>query len=208
MKTFKYKVEYNEQETRTIATIDISETIKAIEEKYPGMLAAYHFLTGDVAFPIIKFTGVARLNPRDVPIPSMGRQFAVMKARRKAKRYLKKRFFEIQKAFSKASEDAFNSRLRYDILSYEEDNDILRLVDNYDGNRNPSPDGYTGEIYIYERGKKYWISEGQINMEGHFYPIGNKFYTKQDVIEYFSGNGGKCGKFSDQKVDFAFLDRV
>ena len=32
--------------------------------------------------------------------------------------------------------------------------------------------------------------------------------TKQDVIEYFSGNGGKCGKFSDQKVDFAFLDKV
>lgn len=208
MKTFKYKVEYNEQETRTIATIDISETIKAIEEKYPGMLAAYRFLTGDIAFPTIKFTGVARLNPIDVPVPSMGRQFAVMKARRKAKRYIKRRFFEIQKAFSKASEDAYNSRLRYDILSYEEDNDILRLVDNYDGNRNPSPDGYTGEIYIYERGKKYWISEGQINMEGHFYPISNKFYTKQDVIEYFSGNGGKCGKFSDQKVDFAFLDRV
>lgn len=82
MKTFKYKVEYNEQETRTIATIDISETIKAIEEKYPGMLAAYRFLTGDIAFPTIKFTGVARLNPRDVPVPSMGRQFAVMKAKK------------------------------------------------------------------------------------------------------------------------------
>lgn len=208
MKTFKYKVEYNEQEIRTIATIDISETIKAIEEKYPGMLAAYHFLTGDIAFPTIKFTGVARLNPRDVPVPSMGRQFAVMKARRKAKKYIKRRFFEIQKAFSKASEDAFNSRLRYDILSYEEDNDILRLVDNYDGNKNSSSNGYTGEIYIYERGKKYWISEGQINIDGHFYPINNKFKTKQDVIEYFSGKGGKCGKFSDQKVDFAFLDRV
>lgn len=208
MKTFAYNVEYNEQETRTIATIDISETIKIIEEKYPGMLAAYRFLTGNIAFPTIKFTGVARLNPRDVPVPEMGRQFAVMKARRKAKRYLKKRFFDIQKAFSKASEDSFNSRLRYDILSHEEDNDILRLVDNYDGNKNPSSDGYTGEIYIYERGKKYWISEGQINMEGHFYPINNKFYTKQDVIEYFSGKGGKCGKFSDQKVDFAFLDRV
>ena len=103
MKTFKYKVEYNEQETRTIATVDISETIRTIEEKYPGMLAAYRFLTGDIAFPIVKFTGVARLDPRDIPIPKMGRQFAVMKARRKAKRYLKKRFFEIEKAFSKAS---------------------------------------------------------------------------------------------------------
>ncbi|MGM9795743.1 MAG: hypothetical protein ACI3ZZ_06015 [Candidatus Aphodosoma sp.] len=208
MKTFEYRVEYNEQETRTVATIDISETIKAIENKYPGMLAAYRFLTGDIAFSTIKFTGVARLDPRDIPIPNMGRQFAVMKARRKAKKYLKKRFFEIQKAFSKASEDAFNSRLRYDILSYEEDNSIRRLVDNYDGNKRPSSDGYTGEIYIYERGKKYWISEGKINMDGLFYPIDKKFYTKQDVIEYFSGNGGKCGKFSDQKIDFAFLDRV
>ena len=208
MKTFIYKVEYNEQETRTIATIDISETIKAIDEKYLGMLAAYRFLTGNTAFPTTKFTGVARLNPRDIPIPNMGRQFALMKARRKAKKYLKKQFFEMQKAFSKASEDAFNSRLRYDILAYEEDNSILHLVDSYDGNKKPASEGYTGEIYIYERGKKYWISEGKINMEGHFYPIGNKFYTKQDVIEYFSGNGGKCGKFSDQKVDFAFLDRV
>lgn len=208
MKTFKYKVEYNEQKTRTIATIDITETIKAIEEKYPGTLAAYHFLTGDIAFSTIKFTGVARLNPRDVPIPKMGRQFAVMKARRKAKRYLKRRFFEIQKAFSKASEDAFNNRLRYDILSYEEDNDILRLVDNYDENKNSYSDGYTGEIYIYEENRRYKNENGKININGVLFPNDFHFNTKQDVIEYFSGKGGKCGKFSDQKVDFAFLDRV
>ena len=159
MKTFIYNVEYNEQEARTIATIDISETIKAIEEKYPGMLAAYRFLTGDIAFPTVKFTGVARLNPRDIPIPNMGRQFALMKARRKAKKYLKKQFFEMQKAFSKASEDAFNSRLRYDILAYEEDNSILHLVDSYDGNKKPASEGYTGEIYIYERGKNIGLAK-------------------------------------------------
>ena len=69
-------------------------------------------------------------------------------------------------------------------------------------------DGLNIEIYIYETAKKYWITDGQINIDGHFYPINNKFKTKQDVIEYFSGNGGKCGKFSDQKIDFAFLDKV
>lgn len=208
MKTFIYSVEYNEQETKTIATIDILETIKAIDEKHPRMLALYHFLTGDIAFPTTKFTGVARLDPRDIPIPNMGRRFAVMKARRKAKNYLKKRFSEMQKAFLKVSEDAYKNCLEYNILSCGEDNNILRLVDSYDENKSPSSDGYTGEIYIYARGKKYWISEGKINMEGHYYPINNKFYTKQDVIDYFSGKGGKCGKFSDQKVDFAFLDRV
>ena len=51
-------------------------------------------------------------------------------------------------------------------------------------------------------------TDGQINIDGHFYPIDTKFETKQDVIEYFSGKGGKCGKFSDQKIDFAFLDKV
>lgn len=205
MKTFIYTVEYNEQETRTIATIDISETIKAIEEEYPGMLVVYSCLTGGIAFPTVKFTGVARLNPRDVSIPSVGRQFAVMKARRRAKKYIKRRFFEIQKAFYKISEYAFNSRLRYDTLSYEEDNDIRRLVDNYEEITKSYVRGFTGEIYIYEVNRRYKIENGKININGMLFPNDFHFNTKQDVIEYFSGNGGK---FNNQKVDFAFLDRV
>ena len=85
---------------------------------------------------------------------------------------------------------------------------MRNLSYNYEETAKPYMDGLNIEIYIYETAKKYWITDGQINIDGNFYPINNKFKTKQDVIEYFSGKGGKCGKFSDQKIDFAFLDKV
>lgn len=208
MKTFIYSVEYNEQETKTIATIDILGTIMAIDKKYPGMLAAYQHLAKEPAFSQFKFTGVANLDSRDVPIIKIGKQFAEKKARRKAKRYLQRRFSKIQKVFYDAAILAYDNRVDYDTLLSEEDRDIRYLADNYEKITKSYVQGFTGEIYIYARNKKYWIENGQINMDGHFYPVDSRFETKQDVIEYFSGKGGKCGRFSDQKVDFAFLDRV
>lgn len=208
MKTFDYTINYKQFEAKTVATIDISNTIRAIDNKYPGMLKAYSDLTNEAAFPYSKFTAVANLNPEDIPIPKIGRLFAAMKARRNAKKYLKSRFRKIQEAFDKIAKEACQNCIDYDILAFEEDRDIRNLLNNYEETAKQYIDGLNIEIYIYETAKKYWITDGQINIDGHFYPIGNKFKTKQDVIEYFSGKGGKCGKFSDQKVDFAFLDRV
>lgn len=208
MKTFDYIINYKELETKTVATIDISNTIRAIDNKYPGMLKAYSDLTNEGAFPYNKFTAVANLSPGDIPIPKIGRLFAAMKARRSAKKYLKSRFRKIQGAFSKIAKEACQNCIDYDILAFEEDRDIRNLLNNYEETAEPYMGGLNIEIYIYETAKKYWITDGQINIDGHFYPINNKFKTKQDVIEYFSGNGGKCGKFSDQKIDFAFLDKV
>ena len=208
MKTFKYTIKYNEQETKTIATINIRDTITAIDKKYPGMLAAYELLAKEPAFSQFKFTGVANLDSRDVPIIKIGNQFAAMKARRKAKKYLQRRFSKIQKVFYDAATLAYDNRVDYDTLFTEEDRDIRSLADNYEKITKSYIQGFTGEIYIYARNKKYWITDGQINMDGHFYPIDNKFKTKQDVIDYFSGKGGRCGRFSDKKIDFAFLDKV
>ena len=208
MKTFDYTITYKEFETRTIATIDFSKTIRVIDNKYPGMLRAYTDLTNEVAFPYSKLTAIAELSPGDVPIPKIGRLFAAMKARRAAKKYLKNRFEKILKAFSEIAKEACQNCIDYDILAFEEDRNIRYLSDNYEEKAKPYMDGLNIEIYIYETAKKYWITDGQINIDGNFYPIGNKFKTKQDVIEYFSGKGGRCGKFSDKKVDFAFLDKV
>ena len=208
MKTFDYTINYKEFETKTVATIDFSNTIRAIAKQYPGMLKAYSDLTNEGAFPYNKFTAVANLSPGDIPIPKIGRLFAAMKARRSAKKYLKSRFRKIQEAFSKIAKEACQNYIDYDILAFEEDRDIRNLLNNYEETAEPYMGGLNIEIYIYETAKKYWITDGQINIDGHFYPINNKFKTKQDVIEYFSGNGGKCGKFSDQKIDFAFLDKV
>ena len=208
MKTFDYIINYKEFEAKTVATIDFSKTIRAIDNKYPGMLKAYSDLTNEAAFPYSKITAVANLTPGDVPIPKIGRLFAAMKARRAAKKYLKSRFRKIQEAFDKIAKEACQNCIDYDILAFEEDRDIRNLLNNYEETAKPYMDGLNMEIYIYETAKKYWITDGQINIDGHFYPINNKFKTKQDVIEYFSGKGGKCGKFSDQKVDFAFLDKV
>ena len=208
MKTFDYTINYKEFEAKTVATIDFSNTIRAIAKQYPGMLKAYSDLTNEGAFPYNKFTAVANLSPGDIPIPKIGRLFAAMKARRSAKKYLKSRFRKIQEAFSKIAKEACQNYIDYDILAFEEDRDIRNLLNNYEETAEPYMGGLNIEIYIYETAKKYWITDGQINIDGHFYPINNKFKTKQDVIEYFSGNGGKCGKFSDQKIDFAFLDKV
>lgn len=208
MKTFDYIINYKEFEAKTVATIDFSKTIRAIDNKYPGMLKAYSDLTNEAAFPYSKITAVANLTPGDVPIPKIGRLFAAMKARRAAKKYLKSRFRKIQEAFDKIAKEACQNCIDYDVLAFEEDVNIRNLSYNYEETAKPYMDGLNIEIYIYETAKKYWITDGQINIDGHFYPINNKFKTKQDVIEYFSGKGGKCGKFSDQKVDFAFLDRV
>lgn len=208
MKTFDYIINYKEFEAKTIATIDFSKTIHAIDNKYPGMLKAYSDLTNEAAFPYSKFTAVANLNPEDIPIPKIGRLFAAMKVRRSAKKYLKSRFRKIQEAFSKIAKEACQNCIDYDILAFEEDRDIRNLLNNYEEIAKQYMDGLNIEIYIYETAKKYWITDGQINIDGNFYPINNKFKTKQDVIEYFSGKGGKCGKFSDKKVDFAFLDKV
>lgn len=208
MKIFDYTINYKELETKTVATIDISNTIRAIDNKYPGMLKAYSDLTNEAAFPYSKFTAVANLNPEDIPVPKIGRLFAAMKVRRSAKKYLKSRFRKIQGAFSKIAKEACQNCIDYDVLAFEEDRDIRNLLNNYEETAKPYMDGLNIEIYIYETAKKYWITDGQINIDGHFYPINNKFKTKQDVIEYFSGKGGKCGKFSDQKIDFAFLDKV
>ena len=172
------------------------------------MLKAYSDLTNEAAFPYSKITAVANLPPGDVPIPKIGRLFAAMKARRAAKKYLKSRFRKIQEAFDKIAKEACQNCIDYDVLAFEEDVNIRNLSYNYEERAKPYMDGLNIEIYIYETAKKYWITDGQINIDGHFYPINNKFKTKQDVIEYFSGNGGKCGKFSDQKIDFAFLDKV
>lgn len=208
MKIFDYTINYKELETKTVATIDISNTIRAIYNKYPGMLKAYSDLTNEAAFPYSKFTAVANLNPEDIPVPKIGRLFAAMKVRRSAKKYLKSRFRKIQGAFSKIAKEACQNCIDYDVLAFEEDRDIRNLLNNYEETAKQYIDGLNIEIYIYETAKKYWITDGQINIDGHFYPINNKFKTKQDVIEYFSGKGGKCGKFSDQKIDFAFLDKV
>lgn len=208
MKIFDYTINYKELETKTVATIDISNTIRAIDNKYPGMLKAYSDLTNEAAFPYSKFTAVANLNPEDIPVPKIGRIFAAMKVRRSAKKYLKSRFRKIQGAFSKIAKEACQNCIDYDVLAFEEDRDIRNLLNNYEETAKQYIDGLNIEIYIYETAKKYWITDGQINIDGHFYPINNKFKTKQDVIEYFSGKGGKCGKFSDQKIDFAFLDKV
>ena len=99
MKTFDYIINYKEFEAKTIATIDFSKTIRAIDNKYPGMLKAYSDLTNEAAFPYSKITAVANLTPGDVPIPKIGQLFAAMKARRAAKKYLKSRFRKIQEAF-------------------------------------------------------------------------------------------------------------
>ena len=208
MKTFDYIINYKEFEAKTVATIDFSKTIRAIDNKYPGMLKAYSELTNEAAFPYSKITAVANLTPGDVPIPKIGQLFAAMKARRSAKKYLKSRFRKIQEAFSKIAKEACQNCIDYDVLAFEEDVNIRNLSYNYEETAKPYMAGLNIEIYIYETAKKYWITDGQINIDGHFYLINNKFKTKQDVIEYFSGRGGKCGKFSDQKVDFAFLDRV
>lgn len=208
MKIFDYTINYKELETKTVATIDISNTIRAIDNKYPGMLKAYSDLTNEAAFPYSKFTAVANLNPEDIPVPKIGRLFAAMKVRRSAKKYLKNRFRKIQEAFGKIAKEACQNCTDYDILAFEEDRDIRNLLNNYKETAKQYIDGLNIEIYIYETAKKYWITDGQVNIDGNFYPIGNKFKTKQDVIEYFSGKGGKCGKFSDQKIDFAFLDKV
>lgn len=208
MKIFDYTINYKELETKTVATIDISNTIRVIDNKYPGMLKAYSDLTNEAAFPYSKFTAVANLNPEDIPVPKIGRLFAAMKVRRSAKKYLKNRFRKIQEAFGKIAKEACQNCTDYDILAFEEDRDIRNLLNNYKETAKQYIDGLNIEIYIYETAKKYWITDGQINIDGHFYPINNKFKTKQDVIEYFSGKGGKCGKFSDQKIDFAFLDKV
>ena len=95
MKTFDYTINYKQFEAKTVATIDFSKTIRAIDNKYPGMLKAYSDLTNEAAFPYSKITAVAELSPRDVPIPKIGRLFAAMKARRAAKKYLKNRFEKI-----------------------------------------------------------------------------------------------------------------
>ena len=208
MKTFDYTITYKEFETKTVATIDFSKTICAIDNKYPGMLKAYSDLTNEAAFPYSKITAVAELSPGDVPVPKIGRLFAAMKARRAAKKYLKNRFEKILKAFSEIAKEACQNCIDYDILAFEEDRNIRNLSDNYEETAEQYMSGLNTEIYIYETAKKYLITDGQINIDGNFYPIGNKFKTKQDVIEYFSGKGGKCGKFSDQKIDFAFLDKV
>ena len=208
MKTFDYTITYKEFETRTIATIDFSKTIRVIDNKYPGMLRAYADLTNEVAFPYSKLTAIADLNPEDIPIPKIGRLFAAMKARRAAKKYLKNRFEKILKAFSEIAKEACQNCIDYDILAFEEDRNIRYLSDNYEEKAKQYMGGFNTEIYIYDKAKKYWITDGRINIDGNLYPIDTKFETKQDVIEYFSGKGGKCGKFSDKKVDFAFLDRV
>ena len=75
MKTFDYTINYKELETKTIATIDFSNTIRAIDNQYPGMLKAYADLTNEAAFPYSKITAVANLNPGDIPIPKIGRLF-------------------------------------------------------------------------------------------------------------------------------------
>ena len=89
MKTFDYIINYKEFEAKTVATIDFSKTIRAIDNKYPGMLKAYSDLTNEGAFPYNKFTAVANLSPGDIPIPKIGRLFAAMKARRSAKKYFR-----------------------------------------------------------------------------------------------------------------------
>ena len=86
MKTFDYIINYREFEAKTVATIDFSKTIRAIDNKYPGMLKAYSDLTNEAAFPYSNFTAVANLNPEDIPIPKIGRLFAAMKVRRSAKK--------------------------------------------------------------------------------------------------------------------------
>ena len=157
---------------------------------------------------IIKLLLLQILTPEIFQFQRLGGFFAAMKARRSAKKYLKSRFRKIQEAFDKIAKEACQNCIDYDVLAFEEDVNIRNLSYNYEETAKPYMDGLNIEIYIYETAKKYWITDGQINIDGSFYPIGNKFKTKQDVIEYFSGKGGKCGKFSDQKVDFAFLDRI
>ena len=96
MKTFDYTINYKELETKTIATIDFSKTIRAIDNQYPGMLKAYSDLTNEGAFPYNKITAIANLSPGDVPVQKIGRLFAAMKARRAEKKYLKSRFRTMQ----------------------------------------------------------------------------------------------------------------
>ena len=208
MKTFHYIINYKQFEAKTVATIDFSKTIHAIDNKYPGMLRAYADLTNEVAFPYSKLTAIADLNPKDIPIPKIGRLFAAMKARRAAKKYLKNRFEKILKTFSEIAKEACQNCIDYDVLAFEEDRNIRYLSDNYEEKAKQYMGGFNTEIYIYDKAKKYWITDGRINIDGNLYPIDTKFETKQDVIEYFSGKGGRCGKFSDQKIDFAFLDKV
>ena len=208
MRTFDYTITYKEFEAKTVATIDFSKTICVIDNKYPGMLKAYSDLTNEAAFPYSQITAVANLTPGDIPIPKIGRLFAAMKARRAAKKYLKNRFEKILKAFSEIAKEACQNCIDYDILAFEEDRNIRYLSDNYEEKTKQYMGGLNTEIYIYARAKKYWIVDGRANIEGHFYPIDTKFETKKDVIDYFSGKGGRCGRFSDKKIDFAFLDRV
>ena len=157
MKTFDYIINYKEFVAKTVATIDFSKTIRAIDNKYPGMLKAYSDLTSEGAFPYSKITAVAELSPGDVPIPKIGRLFAAMKARRAAKKYLKNRFEKILKAFSEIAKEACQNCIDYDILAFEEDRNIRYLSDNYEEKAKQYMDGLNIEIYIYETAKKYWI---------------------------------------------------
>ena len=53
MKTFDYTINYKQFEAKTVATIDFSNTIRAIDNQYPGMLKAYSDLTNEAAFLIV-----------------------------------------------------------------------------------------------------------------------------------------------------------
>lgn len=65
MKTFDYIINYKEFEAKTVATIDFSKTIRAIDNKYPGMLKAYSDLTMKLLSLIVK------LLPLQILLPEM-----------------------------------------------------------------------------------------------------------------------------------------
>lgn len=209
MKTFKYNVTYTVNENVTIAKINISETLNIIFKEFNKEIQAYQTLTGQKLFNKKEFVGIAKLKNGDISNSEVGCNFALFKARRKGKEYLEREFKKMCETFISSTNIARTNWFDYNAAKFEEDAQIKKLCEKIDNkNNNAEVKALNAEIFIYQENRRYKIENGKININGALFPRNCYFSTKQDVIDYFSGKRGRCGHFSFQKVDFAFLDRV